>query len=461
MENLTSFITPNDSAIVASTDSQAIQSAIKLAKEKGLNKVVVPRINARTNEPIWNIDTAIKLPSDITVVLDDCHLRMVDGVFSNMFVNENFGTELGATQEGRQKNIHIVGIGNAILDGGLPNGLNERTSSKNGFPPVFHNLTINMFNVENFSVKNISVTDQRWWALCFCFCRTGVIRDIRFQLTRHDVQCDETWTNMDGIDIRIGCSNIEISNIVGEVGDDVVALTALGPLGGKAVDGEDTTIHDIYINNVRGITSQCAIVRLLCQKGYKVRRVSINNIYEISRVGKEATASYLLRIGDDGYYRDPADRSQMGDLADICAENLFSHSCTAVGLACNVKNFSCRNVYVYDNGGYAVVLGQVEAYEKFAYEKNMKEVLTPCRIYHSSNAYYMENLVSEPTGHRAEMENIYVENIFYNTNAKKAKGVIGFNRVELKNVNIKNVCNDTSLPTVAYFNMDEPKFNLE
>ena len=34
----------------------------------------------------YEIEQTILLPSDFTLVLDDCHLRMADGVYSNMFV---------------------------------------------------------------------------------------------------------------------------------------------------------------------------------------------------------------------------------------------------------------------------------------------------------------------------------------------------------------------------------------
>ena len=37
----------------------------------------------------WEIEQAIVLPSDFTLVLDGCHLRMKDGVMCNMFNNEH------------------------------------------------------------------------------------------------------------------------------------------------------------------------------------------------------------------------------------------------------------------------------------------------------------------------------------------------------------------------------------
>ena len=80
----------------------------------------------------WEIERAVKLPSNITLILDGCHLRMADGVYSNMFVNEHYGTEIARTPLGTDRNINIKGRGMAIIDGGSFNGLTERTAGKNG-----------------------------------------------------------------------------------------------------------------------------------------------------------------------------------------------------------------------------------------------------------------------------------------------------------------------------------------
>lgn len=66
----------------------------------------------------WDIDRAVRIPSDFTLILDGCHLKMADGSFDNMFVNLNHDTEIGRTLAGTDRNIEIVGKNGAILDGG-------------------------------------------------------------------------------------------------------------------------------------------------------------------------------------------------------------------------------------------------------------------------------------------------------------------------------------------------------
>lgn len=70
-------------------DSFTIQTLIDRAYESKENKAVIPRINPRTGEDLWEINKTIFLPSDFTLVLDSCHLRMADDVYCNMFCNKH------------------------------------------------------------------------------------------------------------------------------------------------------------------------------------------------------------------------------------------------------------------------------------------------------------------------------------------------------------------------------------
>lgn len=119
------YVSPNFPELIGRDDSESIQNAVDFAAEAGVNKVVIPCLNLRTENPVWIISRAILLPSDITVVLSNCRLRLEDGVYSNIFRNKNMYTPLSLTEKGEQKNIHIIGEGYAVLDGGKTNYLFE------------------------------------------------------------------------------------------------------------------------------------------------------------------------------------------------------------------------------------------------------------------------------------------------------------------------------------------------
>ena len=115
----------------------------------------------------YRVERAILIPSNFTLILKNCHLRMADGVFDNMFVNEHHGTDIGRTSPGTDRNISIVGEGEAILDGGEYNGLSERNSGKDGMPPIWKNNLILFTNVDGFKISGIACHNQRWWAMNF------------------------------------------------------------------------------------------------------------------------------------------------------------------------------------------------------------------------------------------------------------------------------------------------------
>ena len=106
----------NGSAYIAEKIAEAVQNETRNAVISGK----------------YIIDTAILIPSNFTLILADCHLRLAEGVYSNMFVNEHHDTALGKTTDGTDTNISIIGRGKAILDGGEYNGLSERNHMQDG-----------------------------------------------------------------------------------------------------------------------------------------------------------------------------------------------------------------------------------------------------------------------------------------------------------------------------------------
>lgn len=437
---------PNDFS--GFSDSQRIQEAVDAAHNTGINKVIIPRQNERNSSLIWEIDETIYLPSHMTVVIDNAHLRMADGVMCRMFCNSEVDSEFGKTQAGEQKNIHIIGIGEALLDGGMPNGLNEFTSRKNGFPRVQENLTIHFHNVDGFSVEHLHIRDQRWWAMEFVFSRHGVISDIEFELTRHCIDSHETWRNQDGIDLRVGCSDIVIKNIHGETGDDTIALTALtGPRHEslQLVEGRDTDIHDIFIQNIRAITNMCAIIRLLNHYGNKIYNIDMRDIFEISRPGESARAQMALRLGENGYYQDkPELMAKHGDLYNISVDNLHTRALTAILTACTIKNFHASNIYLHTDAQYVWACGGFSQHPNggrvFIYHPSLEEVARRQKI----------SELGEGNGVTAE--NILIENVYHTGHDDYGPDALFvFNSAQVKNAVVRGVCCDEKLPLTKVY----------
>ncbi len=310
----------------------------------------------------WEIEREVRIPDNFTLILEDCHLKMADGVFSNMFVNENQNTPIGKKEEGTNRNIKILGRGQAILDGGTYNGLSEFTS-KDMRIPMWRNNVILFTNVDGFEIAGLHVRNQRWWALNFVFSRNGYIHHMDF--LADDTGIDENGNeyhgiskdkyseikvkNADGIDLRQGCHDILIENITGFTEDDTIALTALNSTTEKTfgVEGLPTDICNVTIRNVAS-SALCSNVRLLNQGEIKLHDILVENVYDTSLYSPHMDrGAYCVRLGDGKYmYGDRP--STENETYNITVRNIRSRANYAIHLGSAMKNLVIENVEAFD-----------------------------------------------------------------------------------------------------------------
>lgn len=298
------------------------------------------------------IDTSVRIPSNFTLILEDCHLRLADGCYSNIFINENQDTEIGKTINGTDCNISVIGRGTAILDGGEYNGLSERNHMQNGLPPIWKNNLILFTNVNGFTIKNIACRNQRHWALNFVYCANGYLGNIDFCANdtaidadgnvyhglKHSKYKEILVKNADGIDLRQGCHHITIENITGFTEDDSIALTGLDWHLEKhfKVDGLPSDICDITIKNI-ATSAFCANVRLLNQGEIKLHDIFIDGVYDSSADSLHMEKGFAgVRVGDTNMYGPRHATAE--ETYNITVRNVYSRAKYAVTLAGAMKN---------------------------------------------------------------------------------------------------------------------------
>ena len=339
------IITPNDPRVMGVTDSQSIQNAINFAMQNS-HVVRIPRVNERTGTDVWTIEKTILLPSDITIILDSCHLRLADDVYENIFRNENAYEEIGKTAEGTQHDIYIIGRGNAVLDGGRHNGVFEQTWRKLGLPhPRTGNLIL-LVNVDGYTLSNFKCINLRYWGINQLFCKHGELENIHFNNGKK-------LHNQDGINLRVGCSNINIRNITGRTGDDVVALSAFPGADNNDfnTDDRDIDIHDITIRDVHAHTRQ-SVVALRCSDGTKIYRVHIENIVDVGGWTPEYGPWGVVRLGEINYYRERP--IQLGDMYEITVRGVHSQCRGTVFLGGGLKDSHISDVYAGGSSMHAI-----------------------------------------------------------------------------------------------------------
>lgn len=351
------FTDPND---FCGSDIEKIQSAVNAAAKNG-GKVIITarRPDKSSDRDFWLIDSAILLPSNTTLILDNCRIKLSDRCRDNMIRSANCG--MGVESVPPVSNIRICGIGKAVLEGAdnpRATGDSGKTlyvtdpqsrqsygtdAGKSGESQTgdWRNIMILLVNVNDFSLENLNIIDSHCWAVSLEYCTRGTVKNLHFESRQYKMINGKKHRilNQDGLDLRRGCSYIDIENISGFSGDDLIALTVLpGKLRQPGVPGttemcgakenmRDNDTHDIRIRNVTGF---CAgghhIVRFLNASGVKLYNITLENLFDTSPAGFRCKAA--VKIGD----RNPAwgGGTPLGDTHSFKLHNIVSKAESAI-----------------------------------------------------------------------------------------------------------------------------------
>ena len=359
------------------TDSERIEQAVAAVKAQGGGKIVMTRREDADGRDFWLIDRAILLDSNMTLVIDDCTIKLSDASRDNFIRSANCG--LGITDVRRLHDIHIIGVGNALLLGadkprstgdggkaiscsssyyGAPQGPRSygTDEGKDGEHQKgdWRNIGVLLTYLDRFSVRNLAIKDSHCWAMSHEHCSDGLLSHLHFESTSRKVidGKEERLLNQDGIDLRQGCHRITIENITGFTGDDLIALTTIG--GGKADAGVETStmvagtkptddddISHVIIRDVLGHSAgRCQIVRFLNSNGTKIHDIILENVIDDSTPADRANVT--IRIGD----KNPAfgGVTPLGDTYGFIISNIHSYSRHCIMVAGSLSESIISNV---------------------------------------------------------------------------------------------------------------------
>ena len=381
MEDSMNYTDPNN---YEGSDIERINAAVKDSRKTGgIVRIFKRRPDKKSDRDFWLIDSAILLPPDTALYLMNCRIKLSDESRDNWIRSAN--CVMGDPVVRKVSGIHIIGEGTAVLEGadhprstgdsgktigGLTYGTDagKKDCNQKG---DWRNIGILFARVSDFSIRNVSLVNSHAWAVSLESCENGVVRDLHFD-SAEKVAIDGKQLkilNRDGLDLRKGCRNISIENITGNVGDDLVALTATskrvrrsGQLsstefyGGSAEPGS-MDIFNISIRNVRGHTAGGHhIIRLLNNSGIKLRNIQISNVTDTSPAGIKAYAA--IKIGDQNY----GGSSPLGDTSNIQISTVLSKARNAILLGGSLKDSMISDVIVCDpeNEGIVLQVGTVK-----------------------------------------------------------------------------------------------------
>ena len=332
---------------MGATDSESIQNAVDAAAAQGIGLVVIPRWNVRAQKALWELDKAVKVPSNMTIIFLHAYLRHADFSYENLFTNSRAYEHEGRCVAHEEHDLTFSGIGDVVLDGGTPNGLLEKTCNLYGLPDKRYNATVLFNNVRNLVIENIQFRQSRWYGTYFIHCDTCRISNLDFDEW-------EDCCNRDGVDIRSGCHNFLVENITGTTGDDTVALNNLGNDGndGRYVEGKDPDTLHMVIRNIKSDAGRWFTVRLLCQDRHLEQDFTLDTIMDVSSAENQKSIDAAVMVGSHEYhYKIPA---ELGDLAHLTIRDVYSRGRQAVSFGGCSDDVQVSNIHVYSDGCSAV-----------------------------------------------------------------------------------------------------------
>jgi hypothetical protein len=374
-------ITPNQ---YEGSDIQRIQAAINAAKGRS-NMVVIPAWNARGTN-IWSVDSAILLPSKMTLVLDNCTIKLSDKCRDNMFRSDNVG--IGITAPKWNHNISIIGVGNVNLYGAdNPRATGDGAKRLSLTPDedrkrlkTYHisygtdagkvgekqtsdwrNIMILMAYVKGFSLRDVNIHYPHGWSISCERTWNADISGIRFNNpgTRFINGQYRRTLNPDGINLRHGCRNFRIADISGYIEEDCIAISSLGTreshgsLDSSMVSpskwqGPDDDTEQVFIFNIHtGITG----VAIYAAGKAGIRNVFINGVAAGLPHGLEGQHLRTIFIGTSGY----GALSEPGRIRDIYAMNFTGSGKNLIQIDAPIANCHFMNG-ILRNGGEAVMI---------------------------------------------------------------------------------------------------------
>jgi hypothetical protein len=224
------------------------------------------------------LSASIKIPSNRTVYLFNCKIKMAAASYDNFFRNSDM--------IGGNVNIRIIGLGNAELDGNAVNNndgyvtYGPFNTNVAGGANIYRYIGIILCNVDTFEISGLHVHDWMHWFYYLQNASHGSIHDLYLNYTFYT-----TPSNQDFGPICHGSHDVEIYNCSCRTGDDFICLAVANytDLAFNGFVGYNVgDVYDIYMHDCNVHTFYAHMLALIAGDGgkiYNVRYEDVNVFY--------------------------------------------------------------------------------------------------------------------------------------------------------------------------------------
>jgi hypothetical protein len=315
LKSLPDLIEPSGD-ISGATDSSAINSALSAGNV--------------TLRGTYYVSSTILIPSNRLFLLWDAEVILTAGSARNILRN----TDQNATGN---SNIHVYGIGKAILNG---------QASSQSSASAINTIGVSWVHVTDLSMSNITIGP------CYgpCMVSQGVVKGRYYNI---ELAQDLSTSNQDGIDFGPACSDIIVDGVYGKTGDDCISIFAQKTAGfGHSIYKAASANASISNITIRNVTVDVGInpVRLQAGDTYTsggtfpntLSGVHIANFVNLNN--NTASNGYsMIVFGEVEYVTTPPAKE---DLRDITFNGYRGRASVIVGATTNFMDVHISNVTI-------------------------------------------------------------------------------------------------------------------
>lgn len=337
------------------------------------------------------VDRAILLPSDFTLELQ-ADIYQADYTFDNVIRSANivFDEDEIARVPALSINTHAyIPISYPTNIKRLSNikivGNNHKIVASKHVPSAYHpyngaeepmigddwgsrGMTIAFTNCHDVEISDLEIRDAHCYSVCFDLCNKVYVHDVSIY-SPINVNAE-----LDGIDIRTGCSDFLIENIHAETGDDSIALNSgahpatnypcckryLYPIEGgyrlwKTLSKEAFDINNVTVRNIlyKRVDVDGRGALILSDYGHKISDVVFENIEELEGSLRTPDDTVVLIYGGKNYIDNSISNVRINNVKAMEAGKVVTARCKCENVHLNRLYPKSRGVATslyYPNG---------------------------------------------------------------------------------------------------------------
>lgn len=359
---------------------------------------------------VFHINGSITIPSNRTLLLRDCEIRLAAGTNQPVIRNQNIVTR---TDPNADQNIAVIGMGRVFI-----NGNGQQQTNQGDTVNYWLNQGVVFCGVTNLRVQGLKINANKG-AMQLIGCAHVRGGEIEFDQNTGSV-------NQDGLDIGPDSFDIHLSGFTGECEDDPFSFFAKGtawmiPPGTYRMSegGPGGSIRDVLITdvNVRAVNENC--IRLQAADGHTMERVKFNGV--ISR-----GTGNLVHLGPTSYSTTPPTAYQF---RDISIENV-THGGTMLRVSSPCQGISVRNVQLRTGSATRRVVLFLSSFATDVRDINISDIQAMVDDQNVGSWTVFESHASA-TANTVLFDDVYVERGIITANAGNTGG-IRFNDITVR-----------------------------